>query len=177
MYSEQNTLNAHNTLLEGATQLKQAPLDFSFRSLLEWHTFLTTFFRLPRIKPWVIVHGFGQNLKILTFQKMISSERASQEEQNGANFSCIALSVRSYEGREKSRQLLQYCIRQLNHLTVSLQFSRSLVSLHRYVDVQRTHRSLEQQLRISVPRPKPTMRWTNGKGVHDSFANNCASPA
>ena len=36
---------------------------------------------------------FGQNLKILTMEKRISLERASQEEQNGANFSFIAPSI------------------------------------------------------------------------------------
>ena len=39
---------------------------------------------------------FGQKLKILTSaKKMIPSERASKEEQNGANFSFIAPSVGS----------------------------------------------------------------------------------
>ena len=43
------------------------------------------------MKPWTIVHGFRpENEKFDFGKKTISSERASQEEQNGANFSSVA---------------------------------------------------------------------------------------
>ena len=42
-------------------------------------------------KRLIIVHGFRPKSENLDFgKKIISSERASQEEQNGANFSLIA---------------------------------------------------------------------------------------
>ena len=39
---------------------------------------------------------FGQNLKILALAKSDTMERASQEEQNGANFSFVALSSEEF---------------------------------------------------------------------------------
>ena len=51
--------NAHNSPLEGATQLKQASLDLSF---------LKTFW-LPKIKPWVVVHGFWPEFEYFDFGK------------------------------------------------------------------------------------------------------------
>ena len=42
------------------------------------------------IRAWTIVHSFGQKLKPLFRQTRIPSERACQEEQNGANFSSVA---------------------------------------------------------------------------------------
>ena len=47
---------------------------------------------------------FGQNLKILTSAKIISSERVSQGEQNEANFSFIAPSS------EELRVLVYTCL-------------------------------------------------------------------
>ena len=62
-------------------------LSYPFR----WYPSLQTFFGLLKIKPWTIVHGLGPENENFDFgKKMISSERASQEEQNGANFSFIA---------------------------------------------------------------------------------------
>ena len=43
--------------LEGATRLKQ-DIGFLFSFPTRWYTFITTFFGLPKIKPWTIVHGF-----------------------------------------------------------------------------------------------------------------------
>ena len=55
------------------------------------------FFWTPKIKPWVIVHGFRpENENFDLDKKMISLERASQEEQNGANFSSIAPSIEEF---------------------------------------------------------------------------------
>ena len=55
------------------------------------HGYLRTFFGLPKIKPWTIVHGFRpENENFDIGKKMISLERASQEEQNDTNFSFIA---------------------------------------------------------------------------------------
>ena len=53
---------------------------------------MKTFYGLPKIKPWVIVHGFWPKSEKFDSgkKKRIPSERASQEEQNGANFSFIA---------------------------------------------------------------------------------------
>ena len=56
-------------------------------------SFSPNFFWTPKIKPWTrpIVHGFRpENEKFDFGIKMHSSERISQEEQNGANFSFIA---------------------------------------------------------------------------------------
>ena len=43
------------------------------------------------MKPWTIVHGFrAKNENFDSGKKRIPSERPSQEEQNGADFSFIA---------------------------------------------------------------------------------------
>ena len=61
------------------------------RCPLGWYPFFKTFFGLQKTKPWTIVHGFRPENENFEFgKKMISSERASQEEQNGANFSFLA---------------------------------------------------------------------------------------
>ena len=88
------TLKAHNFPLEGVMRLKQVPLDFSFRFPWGGILFSKLFLDFQKIKPWTIVHGFWpETEKFDIGQKRIPSERASQEEQNGANFSFIAPSI------------------------------------------------------------------------------------
>ena len=43
------------------------------------------------MKPWAIVHGFRPKTENFDFgKKMVAYERATQEQQNGANFSFTA---------------------------------------------------------------------------------------
>ena len=54
-------------------------------------SFSPNFFWAPKKKPWTIVHGFRPEIENFDFhQKMNSLERASQEKQIDANFSCVA---------------------------------------------------------------------------------------
>ena len=55
------------------------------------------------MKPWTIVHGFWSESENIDFwQKVIPMERASQEEQNGANFNSIATSSEELGVRKDS---------------------------------------------------------------------------
>ena len=68
MYSGKTTLNVNNSLLEDAVQLKQASLDF-FSVYYKVAYFSQNVFWTPKIKPWVIVHGFWPKSAILTSAK------------------------------------------------------------------------------------------------------------
>ena len=78
-------------------------------------SFSPNFFGLQKIKPWTIVHGFRPENENFDFGKqMISSQRASQEEQNGANFSFIAPS-----SEELWLPMLVKCMRMVKVVTVA----------------------------------------------------------
>ena len=50
---------------------------------------------------------FGQKRKILTSDKKVPSERASQEEQNDANFSFVAPSSEEFWALKESENLIE----------------------------------------------------------------------
>ena len=81
----------YNSSLEGATELKFAPFCSSLDTLSNESIFLPkSKFSFSAQEPWTIVHGliFGSPEK--GSEKRMSSERASQGEQNGTNFSFVA---------------------------------------------------------------------------------------